>query len=65
MGDRTARDRSLATEADRAAKVQALVAEVAAVRSEGGDSLVDLTITTTNQNGEAVLTGTATARLDP
>ena len=40
-------------------------AEVAAVRSEGGDQLVDLTITTTNQNGEPVLTGSATARLDP
>jgi acyl dehydratase len=36
------------------------VAEVTAVRTEG-----DLTITTTNQNDEAVLTGTATARLDP
>ena len=40
-------------------------AEVAAVRSEGGNQLVDLTITTTNQNGEPVLTGSATARLDP
>ncbi|MCC6433413.1 MAG: MaoC family dehydratase N-terminal domain-containing protein [Acidimicrobiales bacterium] len=40
-------------------------AEVAAVRTEGSDQLVDLTITTTNQNGEAVLTGSATARLDP
>lgn len=40
-------------------------AEVAAVRAEGGDQLVDLTITTTNQNGEPVLTGNATARLDP
>lgn len=41
------------------------VAEVAAIRSDGGEQLVDLTITTTNQNGEAVLTGSATARLDP
>jgi len=41
------------------------VAEVAAIRQEGGESLVELTITTTNQNGEAVLTGSATARLDP
>ena len=40
-------------------------AEVAGVRTEGADSLVDLTITTVNQNGEPVLTGTATARLDP
>ena len=40
-------------------------AEVTAIRSEGGEQLVELTITTTNQNGEAVLTGSATARLDP
>lgn len=40
-------------------------AEVAGVRSEGGADLVELTITTTNQNGEPVLTGSATARLDP
>lgn len=40
-------------------------AEVAGVRSEGGADLVDLTIITTNQNGEPVLTGSATARLDP
>ncbi len=39
-------------------------AEVAAVRSEDGVDLVDLTITTTNQAGEPVLTGTATARID-
>ena len=41
------------------------VAEVAAIRKDGGESLVELTITTTNQNGEPVLTGSATARLDP
>jgi acyl dehydratase len=41
------------------------VAEVAAVRQDGGESLVELTITTTNQNGEPVLTGSAAARLDP
>ena len=40
-------------------------AEVASVRSADGVDLVDLTITTTNQNGEPVLTGSATARLDP
>lgn len=40
-------------------------AEVAAVRTEGSDQLIELTITTINQNGEAVLTGSATARLDP
>ena len=32
-----------------------------AVREEGGERLVDLSVTTTNQNGETVLTGTATA----
>ncbi len=41
------------------------VAEVTAVRNEGDQQVVDLAITTTNQNDEAVLTGTATARLDP
>lgn len=40
-------------------------AEVTAVREEGGQHLVDLTVTTTNQDGTPVLTGTATARLDP
>jgi acyl dehydratase len=40
-------------------------AEVTAIRAEGDQQLVDLAITTTNQNDEAVLTGTATARLDP
>jgi acyl dehydratase len=40
-------------------------AEVAAVREEGGQHLVDLTLTTVNQDGTAVLTGTATARVDP
>jgi acyl dehydratase len=39
--------------------------EVSAVRAEGADTVADVTITTTNQNGEAVLTGSATARLDP
>ncbi|MCU0273165.1 MAG: MaoC family dehydratase N-terminal domain-containing protein [Acidimicrobiales bacterium] len=36
--------------------------EVVEVRQEGEDRLVDLSITTVNQNGEVVLTGTATAR---
>ena len=36
--------------------------EVVGVREEGEDRLVDLSITTVNQNGEVVLTGTATAR---
>jgi acyl dehydratase len=39
-------------------------AEVTGVREEGADKLVELAVTTTNQNGEPVLTGTATARLD-
>ena len=38
-------------------------AEVTAVRSEDGVDLVDLAITTTNQDGVAVVTGNATARL--
>ena len=40
-------------------------AEVAAVREEDGEHLVDLTITTVNQDGVPVLTGSATARIDP
>lgn len=39
-------------------------AEVAALREEAGVHLVDLTITTTNQDGTPVVTGTATARID-
>jgi acyl dehydratase len=38
-------------------------AEVTAVREDGGERLADLTITTVNQDGDPVLTGTATARL--
>lgn len=40
-------------------------AEVTAVRDEDGTPVADLTVTTTNQDGVEVLTGTATARLDP
>lgn len=40
-------------------------AEVAEIRTEGDATLVDLTITTVNQDDKPVLTGTATARLDP
>jgi len=40
-------------------------ATVAGVRSEGGQNFVDLTVETTNQDGKTVLTGTATARVDP
>ena len=39
-------------------------ATVAAIREEGGHKLVDLTISTTNQDGKEVVNGTATARLD-
>ncbi len=39
-------------------------ATVEAIRSEGGQNLVDLSITTVNQNGVEVLKGTATARID-
>ena len=39
-------------------------AEVAALREEDGETLVDLTITTTNQDEKFVLTGNATARVD-
>ena len=39
-------------------------AEVTAVREEGGDHLVDLDLTTTNQDGVVVLSGSATARID-
>lgn len=39
-------------------------AEVADIRDEDGQKLVDLTITTTNQDDRPVLTGQATARLD-
>ena len=39
--------------------------EVVAVRTEGPDELVDLRITVTNQDGRTVLTGSASARLEP
>jgi acyl dehydratase len=40
------------------------VATVDAIREEDGVHLADLTVATTNQDGEAVVTGTATARID-
>jgi len=40
-------------------------ATVAAVREEGGRHFVDLTLSTTNQDGKEVATGNATARIDP
>ena len=39
-------------------------ATVEAVREEGDETLADVTITTKNQDGDAVLSGRATARLD-
>jgi acyl dehydratase len=41
------------------------VATVEAVREEEGSHLVDLSVTTSNQDGVPVFTGTATARIDP
>jgi acyl dehydratase len=40
-------------------------ATVEAVRNEGGQKLVDLKVVTTNQDGKEVVSGYATARLDP
>lgn len=39
-------------------------ATVEAIRQEGGEHLADLAVEVRNQNGDVVLTGTATARLD-
>ena len=39
-------------------------ATVDAIREEGGVAFADLTVSTTNQDGQPVVTGTATARLD-
>jgi len=40
-------------------------ATIAALREEDGQHYVDLTVTTVNQEGAPVVTGTATARIDP
>jgi len=40
-------------------------ATVDAIREADGVPVVDLTVATTNQDGDTVITGTATARLDP
>jgi acyl dehydratase len=40
-------------------------ATVEAIRSEGDQHFVDLHISTVNQNGEEVVSGYATARIDP
>jgi acyl dehydratase len=38
---------------------------VEAIREEDGQHLVDLTVSTSNQDGREVVRGTATARIDP
>ncbi|MSO91379.1 MAG: acyl dehydratase [Acetobacteraceae bacterium] len=40
------------------------IATVAAIREEHGQKLVDLTLSTKNQDGKEVVSGTATARID-
>ena len=40
-------------------------ATVAAIREDGGQHYVDLTLSTTNQDGKEVASGSATARIDP
>jgi len=40
-------------------------ATVAALREDGGQHYVDLTLSTTNQDGKEVASGSATARIDP
>src|SRR6185295_2715935 len=40
-------------------------ATVSALREEGGKHYVDLTLSTTNQDGKEVASGSATARVDP
>lgn len=40
-------------------------ATVDAIREEGGETFVDLTVSTKNQKGEEVIQGNATARIDP
>jgi acyl dehydratase len=40
-------------------------ATVTGVREQGGQHVADFTLTTTNQDGAVVVTGAATARIDP
>lgn len=40
-------------------------ATVVELREDGGEHFVELAVTTTNQDGETVVSGTATARIDP
>ena len=42
-----------------------VTATVEAIREEDGKHFVDLRLSTVNQNGEEVLSGTASARIDP
>ena len=39
-------------------------AKIVDIREENGENLVDLEIVTTNQDGVAVITGSATAKID-
>ncbi|MCZ6506951.1 MAG: MaoC/PaaZ C-terminal domain-containing protein [Acidobacteria bacterium] len=41
------------------------MSEVSDIREEDGERFVDLTVTTVNQDGTAVVKGHATARIDP
>jgi acyl dehydratase len=38
---------------------------VAGLRQEGGQTIADLTLSTTNQDGKEVVSGSASARIDP
>jgi acyl dehydratase len=40
-------------------------ATVEAIREEGGEHVVDLKVSTVNQDGREVVQGAATARVDP
>jgi acyl dehydratase len=40
-------------------------ATVEALREEGGEHFVDLSVATVNQDGEEVVRGSASARIDP
>jgi acyl dehydratase len=40
-------------------------ATVTATREDGGRHYADFTVSTVNQDGKPVVTGTATARIDP
>jgi len=40
-------------------------AKVVEIRDEDGDKVVELALETTNQDGQTVVTGSATARVDP